>query len=171
MVRRTHRAGRATSVRPRSCSEYTFRQRFRVPAAWAFRWCLDFTPEDREIGGGRGSRSVQWWTTRNVLLVDAFPGARGRLVRKTKLVHVHPNTKSWIGTHLDGPNHHSQFRYSITPDGRDASILRFEGRDIRWNGPPLLPAAERRLTRRIRAEDVALWRRYAVAMERDYDQR
>jgi hypothetical protein len=92
-------------------------------------------------------------------------------MRKRKLVHVYPRSKSWIGTHLIGPNYHSQFHYSIVPDGPNASVLRFKGRDIRWEGARLPVAQERRVTDRIRAEDAGLWKRLARVIERDYANR
>ncbi|MCI4322561.1 MAG: hypothetical protein L3K03_00815 [Thermoplasmata archaeon] len=156
---------------PSSCSEYSFQQRFRVPAPWAFRWCVDFAPEDWTLAGGNGARHVHWLTPRTAILDDSFPGSGARRIRKRKLVHVYPRSRSWVGTHLTGPNFHSQFRYSIVPDGPAASVLRFEGRDIRWEGAPLGPPQERRVTDRIRTEDAALWKRLARVMERDYADR
>jgi len=156
------------SLRAPACAEYSFRQRFRVPTAWAFRWCIDFTPYDWKHSGGHGSRKVTWLAPRTVVLDDTFPARGGGRVRKVKLVQVYPETRSWVSTHIVGPNHHSQFRYAIVRDGTNGSALRFEGRDIRWQGPPLSAAANRALARRLRNEDAALWKRFAVEMERDY---
>jgi len=162
------RSSRARSPGATACAEYSFRQRFRVPAAWAFRWCIDFTPYDWGRSAGHGSRKVTWVAPRTVVLDDTFPTADGGRVRKVKLVQVYPETRSWVSTHIVGPNHHSQFRYAIVPDGPRASAIRFEGRDLRWQGSPLSPAETRKLAKRLRDEDAELWKRFAVEMERDY---
>jgi hypothetical protein len=152
----------------RACAEYSFRQRFRVPAPWAFRWCIDFLPYDWGTAGVHGARKVLWLSPRTVLLDDQFPALRGRRVRKVKLVQIYPATRSWISNHIAGPNLHSQFRYAISSEGPNASVLHFEGRELRWRGPRLTAVAERRLSSRLRAEDSALWREFASEMEREY---
>ena len=165
------RQARSRSESASASADYAFRQRFRVPAPWAFRWCIDFTPYDWAASGGRGSRTVLWTSARTVLLDDEFPAPRGRRIRKVKLVQVYPRARYWVSTHIEGPNHHSQFRYTIRPDGPNASVLLFEGREIRWSGPALSPAATRRLSERLRKEDAGLWKRFAVEMERDFSAR
>ncbi|HKN06239.1 MAG TPA: hypothetical protein VJ021_01355 [Thermoplasmata archaeon] len=150
-----------------AAAEYSFRQRFRVPAPAAFRWCIDFIPYDWASSGGHGSRKVVWMSSRTVVLDDEFPASGNRRIRKVKLVQIYPRAKHWVSTHIVGPNHYSQFRYTILPDGAKASFLLFEGRDLRWSGAPLSPAANRQLTERLRTEDGTLWKRFAVEMERD----
>jgi hypothetical protein len=150
-----------------ACADYTFRQRFRVPAPKAFRWCLDFSPNDVAYSSTHVSRKVVWLSPCTVLLDDQFPGPRGRRVRKVKLVQIYPETRSWVSTHIAGPNHYSQFRYRIVSDGRNASALVFEGRELRWEGPTLSAAANRQLARRLRKEDSGLWKKYAAEMEKD----
>jgi hypothetical protein len=164
--RRVVRPDRATA-----CAEYSFRQRFRVPAPFAFRWCIDFTEYDWAGSKGKGSRRVLWLSPRTVVLDDEFPAPHGRRIRKVKLVQVYPRAKHWVSTHIEGPSHYSQFRYTILPSGPNASSLLFEGRDLRWSGIPLPPAQARRLTRRLRTEDSGLWKRFAVEMERDFSRR
>ncbi|HYB77824.1 MAG TPA: hypothetical protein VEE83_03980 [Thermoplasmata archaeon] len=151
-----------------ACAEYWFRQRFHVPAEWAFRWCIDFSAYDWMHSGGTGSRAVTWLAPHTVILDDAFPAPGGRRVRKVKMVQVYPETKSWVSTHIVGPRHHSQFRYVIEAHGKNASSLRFQGRELRWDGPRLTPAQNRQLASELRAEDSALWERFAEEMERDY---
>jgi len=154
-----------------ACAEYWFRQRFHVPAAWAFRWCVDFTPYDESTSGNRGSRAVQWLSPRTVLLDDLFPASRGARVRKVKLVQVYPEQRRWVATHVDGPKRFSQFRYSISASGSKASALLFEGRELSWDGRRLSAAANQRLGRRLRTEDAHEWRRLGAEMELDYAQR
>ncbi|HYA54712.1 MAG TPA: hypothetical protein VEG42_03820 [Thermoplasmata archaeon] len=161
--------GRTRSSHPTAtaCAEYSFRQRFRVPPEPAFRWCVEYEPYDARHSGGHGSRKVTWIGPRTVLLDDVFPGPGGKRVRKVKVVQVYPEDRSWVSTHIVGPNRHSQFRYRIVPDGKHGSALVFEGRDLRWQGRPLTPAAERNLSERLRKEDAELWVWLASLMEQD----
>jgi len=154
-----------------ACSDYAFRQRFRVPAAWAFRWCVDFGPDDTKLSTRHSSRKVLWLSPGTVTLDDTFRRPSGERVRKVKLVQIYPSAKYWVSTHIAGPNHHSQFRYTILPDGRNASFLVFEGRDLAWEGRPLSEAANRERAERLRSEDAEFWKRLAVRLERDYSER
>jgi len=153
------------------CADYSFRQRFRVPAPYAFRWCIDFVPYSMAVGGKHGARKVAWLSPHTVRLDDTFPAPGGRRVRKVKLVQVYPRVRRWVSNHIVGPNHHSQFRYAIVADGPRASFLLFEGRELRWKGPALTPAQTRRLAARLRAEDSALWKEFAAEMEHEYSSR
>jgi hypothetical protein len=165
------KAGRPLS-RAAACAEYSFRQRFRVPAAWAFRWCIDYTPDDWAASAeSPGTRVVRWLGPRTVVLDDTFPKPGGGRVRKVKMVQLYPEVKRWVSTHIEGPNRHSQFRYTILPIGPRASVLLFEGRELGWAGRPLSPQANAELSRRLRFEDAHEWRRLAAQMERDYRQR
>lgn len=158
--------------RASACAEYSFRQRFQVPAEWAFRWCIDYTPYDwASSEESPGWRVVQWLAPRTVVLNDTFPKPGGGRVRKVKMVQIYPGVRRWVSTHIEGPNRHSQFRYSILPAGRKASSLLFEGRDLRWTGRPLSPRANAELERRLRSEDAHEWRRLGAQMERDYQKR
>ncbi|MGD0587953.1 MAG: hypothetical protein ABSA63_04085 [Thermoplasmata archaeon] len=154
-----------------ACADYTFRQRFRVPAPWAFRWCTDFTPDDSKLSAGHASRKVLWLSARTVALDDEFLRPTGERVRKVKLVQIYPAAKYWVSTHIVGPNRSSQFRYTIRPGGANASYLLFEGRDLMWEGRPLSSAANRERSRRLRTEDSGLWKRFATTMENDHSKR
>lgn len=163
---------KATASRPRptdarACADYSFRQHFAVPVAQAFAWCIDFTPYDWATAGSHGSRTVLWLSPRTVVLDDTVPAPGGRRVRKVRLVQIYPESRSWVSTHIVGPNRHSQFRYAIVPDGPGASALVFQGRELRWKGAPLPATAVRRLAKRLRTEDAGLWKRFAAEMERD----
>ena len=161
------RSSRSKSAGASACSDYTFRQRFRVPAEAAFRWCIDFTPEDWKRLGEKGTRKVTWLTGRTVLLDDSYPAPKGSRVRKRRIVQIYPETRQWVSTHVSGPNLHSQFRYTIVEEGANASSILFEGRELRWRGSALRAAAQRRLSRELRAADSGLWRQFAAQMERD----
>ena len=162
------RSGVGKSRKTTACAEYSFRQRFRVPAAWAFRWCIDYTPYRWGKSQLEGSRTIAWVGPRTVVLDDIVPAPRGRRARKVKMVQVYPETRSWVSTHVAGPRLNSQFRYRIEAEGRNASALVFDGRELRWDGPRLSAAANRRLAKELRADDADLWKRFAVEMEREY---
>jgi len=147
--------------------DYSFRQRFPVPAEKAFRWCVDYSPDDRALGGVGGTRNVTWLTSTTVLLEDTVPVSGGRPLHKTKLVHIYPKRRTWVNTHLSGPNHHSQFRYEIIPDGPNASVLLYQGRELRWTGIPRDATSTRALAKRLREEDAAMWKRFAAVMAHD----
>jgi hypothetical protein len=152
-------------------ADYSFRQRFRVPARFAFRWCVDFHPDDSKLSDGHASRKVVQLAPNTVALDDEFLRSSGERIRKVKLVQVYPTEKHWVSTHIVGPNHYSQFRYTIVPDGAKASYLLFEGRDVVWDGRPLSAAANRERTRRLRTEDAAQWKQFAVTLEKDFSGR
>jgi hypothetical protein len=106
-----------------------------------------------------------------VYLHDTVPASGRRRVRKVKMVQIYPETRSWVSTHVVGPRLHSQFRYRIEAEGPNASALVFDGREVRWDGPRLSPAANRRLATELRTDDADLWKRFAVDIERDYSAR
>jgi hypothetical protein len=89
-------------------------------------------------------------------------------VTKVRIVQLYPETLSWVSTHVAGPCLHSQFRYSISPIGRRASVLTFQGREIRWEAWPSSAEELRRLRSRLRTADAMLWRRFAQAMAKDF---
>jgi len=150
-----------------ACLDYEFRQRFRVPAAKSFRWCLDFSPNDVALSAGHVSRAVTWTSPRTLILDDRFQKPNGERVHKVKLVQVYPENRSWVSTHIAGPMRHSQFRYQIVPDGANASALIFQGRELRWQGRKLTAAATRKLAQQVCREDSGSWQEFAAAMESD----
>ena len=113
-------------------------------------------------------RKVLWLSPQTVVLDDTFPAPGGRRVRKVKMVQIYPRARHWVSTHIVGPRHHSQFRYTICAVGPNASELLFEGRELRWQGPRLTPAAQRRLAARLRAADADLWKHFAAEMAREF---
>jgi len=167
----TKRSKAPSAPRATACADYSFRTHFAVPAAWAFRWCIDYAPDDTAAFPHYGTRDVRWLSDRTVELRDPYRLPDGRSVTKAKLVQIYPGERRWVSSHVEGPNRHSQFRYSIVADGPRTSVLLFEGRELHWSGRPLSAAANARLARRLRTEDASAWRRLAAAMEQDYRDR
>jgi hypothetical protein len=148
--------------------EYVFEQRFRVPARFAYEWSTDYTPEDLQISGQSGTRRIERLSEKAVILTDTRPGDDGKAVAKSRLVHLYPETLSWTNTHVSGPRQHSQFLYTVRPDGPDASILRFQGRELVPMAPKGSPAFVQERAATLSRDDSALWKVLAGAMEKDY---
>ncbi len=146
-------------------AQYRFRQRFRVPAAQAFRWCVDFGPADLALEGTRGRRRVRRIADDLVILSDTFLRPAGPPLVKTKLVRIRTSQMSWTSTHLTGPNRFSQFWYRIVPDGPRASHLDFTGLHVERSVSGVGAAAETKLARRLAKADSLGWKKYATAME------
>lgn len=150
---------------------YQFRQSFRAPAAFAYRWCTDFRPDDVEMFPTKTRRTVEWISTDALLLTDTSH-PKGRALRIRRLVRLSPAERSWTNTHLTGPYRHSQFWYRIVADGRSRSHLEFRG--LRLERSPRRPS-EGDVARRAtagRRSDSALWRtRFAPVLNRAYRER
>ena len=146
---------------------FAFRQAFAVDADRAFRWCIDFRPDDLRRMHEAGDRTVRCLTDDTFLLADRVPLSSGRRVTKLKLVRINRRARSWTSTHLSGPARHSQFVYRISPKGRGGSQLEFVGLQVLRARSPPAAAARTRLARQLRGEDAAAWKLLARAMEAD----
>jgi len=146
---------------------YTFRQRFDVPAKQAFDWCTDFQSTDGKFFGNQTRRSVRWLDKDTAILTDtSYPDGRRRRIRR--LVRIDPESLSWTNTHLDGPFRHSQYWYRIVPAGARRSALEFSGFRLIRATRSLSPAKIARLANAERTEDSTMWRnRIAPGLERD----
>ncbi len=104
---------------------YHFSQRFTVSAKEAFDWCTDFSPQDHWLMGvENATREITPITEKTLILTNTFQVPEGVVV-KQKLLQLYPEDLTWTCTHLSGPNRHSQFLYTITPQEKTASILTF----------------------------------------------
>ena len=145
---------------------YTFSQRFSVPVEEAFRWSVDYDPDDFSLMGQEGTRKINKLTEDTFILEDARKTPEG-VVEKTRLIRINPEKRSFSNTHITGPTLHSQFWYEFFPQGKRASRLEFTGM--------LLYPSDKKLTKkevsRIAAEEVktdsAIWKHLAKAMEAD----
>jgi hypothetical protein len=154
---------------------YSFSQRFEVPAREAYKWCTDYEPEDLSLMGEKGTRKIERMTPDTIVLYDSFRGdGNGKRFVKKKLVRLNPRTLSWTNTHIAGPLKFSQFLYRIVPEGARASRLDFVGLQVQQDdafskggetGNATTPASA--LSARYRKEDSAAWKRLAEAMNED----
>lgn len=145
---------------------YTFSQKFSVPVDEAFRWSIDYDPDDFSLMGQEGTRKINKLSEDTFILEDARKTAEG-LVAKTRLIRINPERRSFTNTHISGPTLHSQFWYEFFPEGKRASRLDFTGL--------LLYPSDKKLTKQEVASiaagekktDSAIWKHLAKAMEAD----
>jgi hypothetical protein len=145
---------------------YTFSQRFSVPVEGAFRWSVDYDPDDFSLMGEEGTRKINKLTEDTFILEDARRTPQG-VVEKTRLIRINPKRRSFSNTHITGPTLHSQFWYEFFSEGKRASRLKFTGL--------LLYPSDGKLTRKDvavlaaaeRKADSTIWKHLAKAMEAD----
>jgi hypothetical protein len=145
---------------------YSFVQRFRVPAAEAYKWCTSYDPGDLSLMGENGKRRIKRISEDAVLLLDTFEHGESK-VKKTKLVRLSPEAMRWTSTHVSGPNRYSQFAYQISPEGEGASHMEFTGLHIEYSEDRMSSKAIESLTRKILEEDSGAWKLLAREMEKD----
>jgi len=147
-------------------ARYQFHQKFSVSAGEAFDWCTAFDADDNALmGDSEAKREIFNVAKGSLLLKDTFPTPKGT-VEKQKLVALYPNQRQWTSTHLSGPNRHSQFLYTITPKGKNSSVLEFTAVHIEYDEKADSDALAERLCR----EDSAAWVRLAKAMESELNE-
>jgi hypothetical protein len=150
-----------TSVR------YAFTQRFSVPVEEAFRWSIDYEPDDFPLMGWEGRRKVKKLSEDAIILEDAMKTDKG-VVEKTRLVRVNPERRSFSNTHIAGPTIHSQYWYEFFPEGSGGSRLEFTGLILYPGEKELSSQQVSEITAKEREDDMKVWKNLAKAMESDY---
>jgi hypothetical protein len=105
---------------------YSFRQTFSVPVQEAFRWSLDYDPNDFSLMELEGRRKINKLSDDTFILEDARRTEEG-WVEKTRLIRINHERRSFSNTHIGGPTLHSQFWYEFFPQGKAGSRLEFTG--------------------------------------------
>jgi hypothetical protein len=149
---------------------YSFNQPLAAPAKDAFDWCTDYQPYDLTIMKENGKRNIQKITHDTILLTESMR-KNNHLIRKTKLVRLNRPTLSWTNTHIAGPNRHSQFLYTIMPEGKTRCRLHFQGLLIQYSRKPLDRRQLRKIARDERAADSTAWRHLADALRTERTER
>ena len=149
-----------------STARYRFSQRFRVPAEKAFAWTIDFRPDDFATMGEKGSRRIERISEGTYLLTDT-KYVKGKVVRKPKLINIHPHLLTYLNTHVGGPTKNSQFVYRFLPLGKRASRLDFSGHVVVYSRRPMSRRSIARIAKEERQADSGVWRHLAKAMEQD----
>jgi hypothetical protein len=140
--------------------EYHIRVTFRVPLAYAFGWCTDYTPEDAKLEGDSYQRKIVERTRRRVVFED-LEETKDRWIWSREVVTLQPPNR-W---HMDGVGNHrdvtADYVLSSLPDGRTRL-------DLRWRRRPKDPAAAKLTKAQREASALRAWKRFGAAMERDY---
>jgi hypothetical protein len=144
---------------------YTFQQHFPVNAIAAYKWCTDFSPQDPKLMKlDNAQREVTKITESTIILKETFHTDEGDL-SKEKLVHLYPEGKMWVSTHLSGPNKHSQFIYEITSEGNGSRLtftaLHLEPKDH------MTEQEIEVLAKQLCHFDSDIWKKLASAMEKE----
>ena len=145
---------------------YSFTQRFSVPVEEAFRWAIDYDPDDFSLMGEEGTRKINRLSEDAFVLEDARRVAEG-WVEKTRLVRVNPERRSYTNTHIAGPTIHSQFWYEFFPQGKTGSRLEFTGLLLYPSEKALSSEQVSEMAARERKGDSKIWKNLARAMEAD----
>jgi len=140
--------------------EYRIRVSFRVPLAFAFAWCTDYTPDGAKLEGETYVRKIIERTPLRVIFEDLEETKAGWVWSRDVVVLRPPNR--W---HMDGVGN----RRDVTADYVLSSLL--DGRtslDLRWRRRPKDPAAAKLTKAQREADALRAWKRFKAAMERDY---
>jgi hypothetical protein len=146
---------------------YSFSQKFSVPVDEAFRWSIDYEPDDFSLMGWQGKRKVERLSDDTFLLEDARKTDKG-VVEKTRLVRVNAERRTFSNTHISGPTLHSQFWYEFFPEGSGASRLDFTALLLYASAKRLTSEQVSKMASEERKADIKVWKNLARAMESDY---
>jgi hypothetical protein len=149
------------SSRRRGASpEYRIRVSFGVPLDFAFAWCTDYTSEDSSLEGESYQRKIIERTPDRVIFEDLEETEDGWVWGRDVVTLLPPNR--W---HMDGVGNRrdvtADYVLSPLPDGRT-------GFDLRWRRRPKVPETKKLTKAEREASAMRAWKRFAVAMERDY---
>jgi len=143
---------------------YSFTQKFSVPVEEAFRWSIDYDPDDFSLIGFEGRRKVKKLSEDAFILEDARKTDDG-WVEKTRLVRINPERRSFTNTHISGPTLHSQFWYEFFPEGKGGSRLEFTGLLLYPSEKRLSSEQVAKMAAEERKGDSKNWKNLAKAME------
>ena len=145
---------------------YRFTQKFAVPVEEAFRWSIDYDPNDYSRMGLEGKRKIKWLSEDAVILEDTRPGEKGPVTKK-RLIRIDPEKRSFTNTHIESPTPHSQFWYEFLPEKGGGSRLEFTGLLLLPSKKKLSEAEVAKMAAAERKGDSRIWVNLAKAMESD----
>ena len=146
---------------------YHVSQHFRVPAQVAYEWCTDYSPQDHVLMGQKGKREWKRISSDTIILNDVTY-AKGKPVRRRKLVRLDPANLTYYNVHLNGPGKDSLFVYQIIPDGEGESRLEFSAFKVYATKSR---ATSEELAKMLETDVSSVheeWVNLAKAMEKDY---
>jgi hypothetical protein len=145
---------------------YSFSQRFAVPVEEAFRWSIDYDPDDFALMGTEGKRKVNKLTDDTFILEDAGKAKKEEgWVKRPRLIRINHERRSFSSTHIGGPNLHSQFWYEFFPEKDAGSRLDFTGLFILPSTKKLSKEEVAKIAEDERKADRKIWKNLAKAME------
>lgn len=143
-----------------SSAVYEIRRTFRVPLAFAFRWCTDYTTHDGKLSEGGQLRRVLERTRRRVVFEDLSENPDGWFWSRYE-VSLHPPDR-WTAT-ASGNYRTWELTYTLRPLAQDLTEFKLRGRRR-----PAGLGRKNPSQRAMKAELQEMWRNYARAMEADY---
>jgi hypothetical protein len=145
---------------------YSFSQHFSVLPKQAYLWCTDFSPQDPQLlGYNITERQVIPISEGIILLIDILKTGQNT-IEKQKIVHLYPDTQSWVLTHITGPTKYSQFRYKILPD-TNGCHLNYEALHVEHEKGSLSSDEKLQLEQMLCKKDSNMWQLLATAMEQE----
>ena len=145
---------------------YSFSQKFPVPVEEAFRWAIDYDPDDFSLMGQEGRRKINKLSEDTFILEDARKTEKG-WVEKTRLIRINPERRSFSNTHISGPTLHSQFWYEFLPEGKGGSRLDFTGLLLYPSEKKLSSEQVAKMAAEEKKGDSKIWKNLARAMQAD----
>ncbi len=145
---------------------YTFSQKFAVPVEEAFRWSIDYDADDFALMGIDGKRKIKRLAEDAIILEDTRNTGKGP-VKRTRLVRVNHERRSYTNTHIAGPTPHSQFWYEFFPERDGGSRLNFTGLFLLPSPKRLTKDEVSKIAAEERRADSKIWKNLAKAMEAD----
>ena len=146
--------------RPTWGGPYQIDGSFRVPLDFAFAWCTDYTPDDAKLEGESYQRKIIERSRRRVVFEDLEETKDGWVWGQDVVTLLPPDR--W---HMDGVGNRrdvtADYKLTKLPDGRTRLHLQ-------WRRRPNVPAAKELTKAQREADALRAWKRFAVAMERDY---
>ncbi len=145
---------------------YSFSQRFSVPVEEAFRWSIDYDPDDYALMGLYGKRKIKKLADDTFILEDTRRTSKG-LVKNTRLIRIDHERRAFTNTHIDGPTPHSQFWYEFFAEEDGGSRLDFTGLYLVPSKKKLSKEDVEKIAAEERKGDSSIWKNLAKAMESD----
>jgi hypothetical protein len=145
---------------------YKFSQRFNIPVKQAFRWSIDYDPNDFTLMGLDGRRKIKKLADDAFILEDTRRTGKA-LVKKTRLIRINHVRRAFTNTHIAGPTPYSQFWYEFFPEDDGGSRLDFTGLFLLPSRKKLSAEEVAKIAEEERRGDAKIWKNLAKAMEAD----
>ena len=140
--------------------EYHASVSFHAPLDFVFAWCTDYTPEDGALENENYARKIIERTPRRVIFEDLEESPSGWDWQRAIVSLRPPNRWHMVGV---GNNRDVEADYVLSNLPRGRTRL-----DLRWKRMPRVADVKKRSKAEREASATRAWKRFAVALERDY---